>query len=142
MSLLALRPCIAQRAFYTICKLLDRICGFEQVEVSAAWPIAGHWNVFARKIYSLQDKLPLESFAGFEYGACCWRVRFGLRRYISRRPETTESTSAGPQDTAAWLQLQLTGLAGVGSATDAFLTDEIRGYAPSEVSSKQLFNGP
>ena len=118
------------------------ICGFEQVEVSAAWPIAGHWNVFAREVYSLQDKLPLESFAGFEYGACCWRVRFGLRRYISRRPETTDSTSAGPQDTAAWLQLQLTGLAGVGSATDAFLTDEIRGYAPSEVSSQKLFNGP
>jgi LPS-assembly protein len=118
------------------------ICGFEQVEVSAAWPIGGHWNAFAREVYSLQDKLPLESFAGFEYGACCWRVRFGLRRYISRRPETTDSTSAGPQDTAAWLQLQLTGLASVGSASDAFLTDEIRGYAPSEVSSQKLFNGP
>jgi LPS-assembly protein len=118
------------------------ICGFEQVEVSGAWPIAGHWNLFAREVYSLQDRQPLESFAGFEYGACCWRVRFGLRRYISRRPETADSTSAGPQDTAAWLQLELTGLASVGSASDAFLTDEIRGYAPSEVNSRKLFNGP
>jgi LPS-assembly protein len=118
------------------------ICGFEQVEVSGAWPIAGHWNAFAREVYSLQDKQPLESFAGFEYGACCWRVRFGLRRYISRRPATTDSTAAGPQDTAAWLQLELTGLASVGSASDTFLIDEIRGYTPSEANSQKLFNGP
>ena len=116
------------------------ICGFEQVEVSGAWPIADHWHAFAREVYSLQDKQPLESFAGFEYGSCCWRVRFGARRYISRRPLTPQSTEAGPQDTAAWLQLELTGLASVGSASDTFLIDEIRGYTPSE--AQKLFNGP
>jgi LPS-assembly protein len=118
------------------------ICGFEQVEFSGAWPIAGHWNAFAREVYSLQDKQPLESFAGFEYGSCCWRVRFGARRYISRRPLTAQSTESGPQDTAAWLQLELTGLASVGSASDTFLIDEIRGYTPSEASSQKLFKGP
>ena len=118
------------------------ICGFEQVEVSGAWPIAGHWNTFAREVYSLQDKRPLESFAGFEYGSCCWRVRFGARRYVSRRPLTPQTTEAGPQDTALWLQLELTGLASVGSASDAFLTDEIRGYTPAEVNSQKLFKGP
>ena len=116
------------------------ICGFEQVELSGAWPIAGHWNAFAREVYSLQDKQPLESFAGFEYGACCWRVRFGARRYISRRPLTAESTEAGPQDTAAWLQLELTGLASVGSASDTFLIDEIRGYTRPDANSQKLFN--
>jgi LPS-assembly protein len=118
------------------------ICGFEQVELSGAWPIAGHWNAFAREVYSLQDKQPLESFAGFEYGSCCWRVRFGARRYVSRRPLTPTSTETGPQDTAAWLQLELTGLASVGSASDAFLVDEIRGYTPAEASSQKLFKGP
>jgi LPS-assembly protein len=118
------------------------ICGFEQVELSGTWPIAGHWNVFGREVYSLQDKQPLESFAGFEYGSCCWRVRFGARRYISRRPLTAQSTEAGPQDTAAWLQLELTGLASVGSASDTFLIDEIRGYTPSEANSQKLFKGP
>jgi LPS-assembly protein len=118
------------------------ICGFEQVELSGTWPIAGHWNVFGREVYSLQDKQPLESFAGFEYGSCCWRVRFGARRYISRRPLTAQTTEAGPQDTAAWLQLELTGLASVGSASDTFLIDEIRGYTPSEANSQKLFKGP
>ncbi|MGH8209137.1 MAG: LPS-assembly protein LptD [Steroidobacteraceae bacterium] len=118
------------------------ICGFEQVEVSGAWPIAGHWNAFAREVYSLQDQQPLESFAGFEYGSCCWRVRFGARRYISRRPLTSQSTESGPQDTAAWLQLELTGLASVGSASDTFLIDEIRGYTPPEASSQKIFKSP
>ena len=118
------------------------ICGFEQVEASGAWPIADHWNIFAREVYSLQDKQPLESFAGFEYGSCCWRVRFGARRYISRRPLTPTSTEAGPQDTGAWLQLELTGLASVGSASDTFLRDEIRGYTPADVNSQKLFQGP
>ena len=115
------------------------ICGFEQVEVSGAWPIAGHWNAFAREVYSLQDKQPLESFAGFEYGSCCWRVRFGARRYISRRPLTPQSTETGPQDLGAWLQLELMGLASVGSASDTFLIDEIRGYTPSDANSQKLF---
>jgi LPS-assembly protein len=118
------------------------ICGFEQVEVSGAWPIANRWNAFAREVYSLQDKQPLESFAGFEYGSCCWRVRFGARRYISRRPLTPQSTEAGPQDTAVWLQLELNGLASVGSASDTFLIDEIRGYTPSDANSQKLFKGP
>jgi len=118
------------------------ICGFEQLELSAAWPIANRWRAFAREVYSLQDKQPLESFAGFEYGSCCWRVRFGARRYVSRRPLTPQSTESGPQDTAAWLQLELTGLASVGSASDTFLIDEIRGYTPSEVNSQKPFKGP
>jgi LPS-assembly protein len=124
------------------------ICGFEQVELSGAWPVANHWNVFAREVYSLQDKQALESFAGFEYGSCCWRVRLGARRYISRRPLaqstelTAQSTQAGPKDTAAWLQLELTGLASVGSASDTFLTNEIRGYTAAEANSQKLFKGP
>jgi hypothetical protein len=81
-------------------------------------------------------------------------VRFGARRYISRRPVnalnpaeagqpvTPQSAVAGPKDTAAWLQLELTGLASVGSASDTFLIDEIRGYTPSEANSQKLFKGP
>jgi LPS-assembly protein len=62
----------------------------------------------------------LERFLGFEYRACCWRVRFGARRYVTSRD--------GSMNTGVWLQLELSGLAGVGSASDAFLTEEIRGY--------------
>jgi hypothetical protein len=43
----------------------------------------------------------------------------------------------GSQSTGIWLQLELTGLASVGSASDAFLTEEIRGYrAPDAINPK------
>jgi LPS-assembly protein len=105
--------------------------GFDQVELSAAWPIKRRWNVFVRDVYSLRDPVrshatEVERFAGFEYRACCWRVRLGARRYVNSHDPTAGQT------TGVWLQLELTGLASVGSASDAFLTEAIRGYSPAQ----------
>ncbi len=104
--------------------------GFDQVELSGTWPIKGHFNVFAREVVSLRDSTELERFAGFEYRACCWRVRLGARRFVSSHD--------GSQTTGIWLQLELAGLAGVGSASDAFLTEEIRGYMPAEAPNSRV----
>ena len=70
--------------------------------------------------------------------------------FRSRRPPiitttngTVQSTAeAGPQDTSIWLELELTGLASVGSASDTFLTNEIRGYTVPDANSQKLFKGP
>src|SRR6185437_8620560 len=109
-------------------------CNVQQLEVSAAWPIGRSWSVFARGVYSLADQEALERFAGFEYRACCWSLRLGARRYVGARP-TTSTARTGPQDTGIWLQLELTGLASVGSASDASLADAIPGYTPTEPNS-------
>jgi LPS-assembly protein len=92
----------------------------EQTELSAAWPIGRSWNAFARYVYSIQDRKALEQFAGLEYSSCCWRMRVVGRKFVSSR--------TGGQDTGIYLQLELTGLASVGSAADAFLVGAIRGY--------------
>src|SRR5499427_3594313 len=104
--------------------------GYDQIELSAAWPIKRSWEVFAREVYSLRDPQnpngqEIEGFVGFEYRACCWRARFGARRYVNSHDPNAS------QKTGVWLQLELAGLAGVGSASDTFLTEEIRGYAPA-----------
>ena len=105
----------------------------EQAEVSAAWPISQHWNVFARGVYSLKDSEAIERFVGFEYSASCWKVRTLLRRFVSTRPPAGTTSTTGQQETGFFLQLELTGLASVGSAADTFLTESIRGYTrPSE----------
>jgi LPS-assembly protein len=109
-------------------------CNVEQVEVSGAWPIGRSWSVFARGVYSVADHEALERFAGFEYRACCWSLRLGARRYVGARP-TTSTARTGPQDTGIWLQLELTGLASVGSASDASLEEAIPGYTPAEANS-------
>ncbi len=93
----------------------------EQVDASVAWPVAGRWNVFARGVYSLRDDTLIEQFAGFEYAACCWRLRLVQRRYVSDR--------TGERDSSIALQLELRGLGSVG-LPDAFLERAIRGYSP------------
>ena len=93
----------------------------EQTEVSGAWPIGKRWNAYARAVYSLRDEKMLERFAGFEYKACCWRVRAVARRSVSNRE--------GTQESSFYIQLELNGLASVGDA-DAFLEHTIRGYSP------------
>ena len=100
-----------------------------QAELSSSWPVSDAWNVFVRGIYSLQDHKSLERFAGFEYRACCWKARIGGRSFVSNR--------TGASDTGVYLQLELTGLASVGSESDSFLTTAIRGYVPTENPIRQ-----
>jgi LPS-assembly protein len=98
----------------------------DQTEVSTAWPVGQKWNVFARYVYSMRDDKALERFAGLEYRDCCWRMRLVGRKFVSSR--------TGEQDTGIYLQLELTGLASVGSAADAFLTGAIRGYERPDIT--------
>jgi LPS-assembly protein len=97
----------------------DRI---EQVDVSSAWPIGDRWGAYGRWVYSLRDRDTLDQFAGFEYKACCYALRAVARRFISNRD--------GERETAFFIQLELKGLASVGTPADAFLERAIRGYSP------------
>jgi LPS-assembly protein len=104
----------------------------KQVEASGTWPIGRQWNLYGRVVYSLLDEQALDRFAGFEYAACCWKVRLVARRFLSTHPSPGETT--GRQNTGVFLQLELAGLASVGSAADALLTEAIPGYKPSQVT--------
>jgi LPS-assembly protein len=95
--------------------------GVEQVDTSIAWPVSDEWSLYGRWVYSLEDERTLERFLGFEYRACCWRLRVVSRRYVSSR--------TGESDSSIQLQLELDGLSSVGVAADAFLERSIRGYS-------------
>jgi LPS-assembly protein len=94
----------------------------EQADVSTAWPIGNRWNAYGRMVYSLRDGEMLDRFAGFEFKSCCYKLRFVARRFVSSRD--------GSQETGIYLQLELNGLASVGTPADAFLEHAIRGYSP------------
>lgn len=95
----------------------------EQVDGSVAWPISQRWSAYARMVYSLEESTTLDQFAGFEYRACCWRLRFVGRHYVSSHD--------GDTDTSFLVQLELNGLSSVGVGADAFLERSIRGYSRS-----------
>jgi LPS-assembly protein len=97
-----------------------------QSEVSAAWPISHGWHLLGRWVYDFNSHEGIDRLAGFEYRACCWRVRFLNRRYLIN--------GTGQEDTAWMFQIELSGLAGVGPATDAFLGTAIQGYSPPSLT--------
>jgi LPS-assembly protein len=95
----------------------------EQMDVSTAWPVTDQWRLYGRALYSLRDNKSIDSFAGFEFNSCCWRLRAVARQYVSRR--------SGDRDWGFYVQLELKGLSNVGQAADAFLEGAIRGYSAS-----------
>jgi len=98
--------------------LEDRV---EQWETSAAWRVNREWSLYGRYVYSVRDAQGIDSFAGVEYEACCWKLRVVASRYISNR--------TGEQDNSIAIQLELKGLSSVGTTSATFLERGIRGYS-------------
>ncbi|MGQ0503430.1 MAG: LPS-assembly protein LptD, partial [Panacagrimonas sp.] len=95
----------------------------EQADFSFLTPISGSWLLAGRTRYSLQDSESRESFLGVEYGTCCWAVRVSHRRFISN--------SSGDMDSGVYVQLQLKGLANIGTGSAELLPDrELDGERP------------
>jgi LPS-assembly protein len=92
----------------------------EQGDVSLVWPVSERWRIIGRYSYSFLDKERLEEFFGWEYEACCWRLRMVNRNYVSRRTGETDSSIS--------LQLELKGLSQRVTAPDDLLDRGILGY--------------
>jgi LPS-assembly protein len=91
----------------------------EQADFSLVWPVSDRWRIIGRYSYSLLDEERLEDFFGWEYEACCWRLRMVNRNYVARTGETDSSIS---------LQLELKGLSQRVTAPDDLLDRGILGY--------------
>jgi LPS-assembly protein len=92
----------------------------EQGDVSLVWPLAERWRLIGRYSYSFLDKERLEDFFGWEYEACCWRLRMVNRNYVSRRTGETDSSIS--------IQLELKGLSQRVTSPDDLLERGILGY--------------
>ena len=92
----------------------------EQGDVSLVWPLARRWRIIGRYSYSFLDKERLEDFVGWEYDACCWRLRMVNRNYVSRR--------TGESDSSISIVLELKGLSQRVAAPDELLDRGILGY--------------
>lgn len=92
----------------------------EQGDLSLVWPVSDRWRFIGRYSYSLLEEEPLEQFVGWEFEACCWRVRLVGRRYVSRR--------TGETDSSVSFQFQLNGLGQGASAPEQLLDRGILGY--------------
>jgi LPS-assembly protein len=106
-------------------ELLDPIGGItqiKQIDLSGQWPVSEHLTLLGRWNYSLTDKKTLESVAGIEYNGDCWVLRVVGQRLTT----TTQQTSTG-----IFLQLELNGLARVGTSPLELLRRSVPGYVPT-----------
>ena len=91
----------------------------EQINISSQWPLGMGWYGLGRWNYSLRENQPIEGLAGIEYDAGCWQARTVMQRV---------STATANANYALFFQLELGGLASIGSNPFMLLKRGIPGY--------------
>ncbi|MGH1360624.1 MAG: LPS-assembly protein LptD [Burkholderiaceae bacterium] len=113
-----------------------------QIDTSFQWPLGGRWTALGRINYSwidqrinesgtLESTRPgiIESVFGLQYSTECWASRFVVQRFATAQDERT---------TAFFIQMELTGVARIGTDPFAILKRNIPGYrVPGEQSVNQ-----
>ena len=94
----------------------------KQVDLSGQWPVADRWTLIGRWNYSVADHKTLEAVAGIEYNADCWVLRI-----VGQRLTTTTQQAT----TSVFVQLELNGLARVGTSPLELLRRSVPGYLPT-----------
>ncbi|MES0872697.1 LPS-assembly protein LptD [Sinimarinibacterium thermocellulolyticum] len=79
----------------------------EQTDVLLSTPLAAGFSLLGRWRYSVRDDNTLDALAGVRYETCCWGISTSYRRYVAN--------TQGRFDNGIYLQLDLKGLARVGS---------------------------
>jgi LPS-assembly protein len=105
--------------------LADPTGGFEQIkqiDLSGQWPVSDRWTLIGRWNYSIADHKTLEAVAGIEYNADCWVLRI-----VGQRLTTTTQQAT----TSVFVQLELNGLARVGTSPLELLRRSVPGYLPT-----------
>jgi LPS-assembly protein len=105
---------------------LDEI---EQVDFAAQWPLAARWFGVGRANYSIRDKRWVELLAGFEYRDDCWAVRMVGQSFV---------TIGEARTTSLLFQLQLNGVASIGTGLLEQLRRSIPGYQPIDAQQTAI----
>jgi LPS-assembly protein len=83
--------------------------------------VTHQWTLLGRFNYSLADRKLLEGIAGVEYNGDCWVLRAVLHRL---------ATTVDQTNTSFFIQLELNGLARVGTSPLDLLKRSVPGYVP------------
>ncbi len=102
-----------------------------QLDVSAAFPLAKNWALFFQTLYDLDENDSINDLVGVEYNDCCWRVRVVHQRNLNQA-FGSQIGSVVETKKATYLEFQLKGLGGVGTRVTSILEEFIRGYKSSD----------
>jgi LPS-assembly protein len=103
----------------------------QDLDVSGQWPLGGRWYGVGRVTRSLKENRITETIAGIEYDGGCWVFRTAMHRFATNPDDVTQ---------AIFLQLDLNGLASVGSSPVNLLKRSVAGYGKiNEPVSDRVF---
>jgi LPS-assembly protein len=100
----------------------------KQFDIAAQWPLTPRWTLLGRWNYSFVDSKTLEALAGVEYNADCWV----LRAVVHRLTTTSEQGT-----TSVYVQLELSGLARIGTNPLDLLRRSVPGFLRSNDPARQ-----
>jgi LPS-assembly protein len=106
----------------------------EQINASTQWPLGRGYYGLARANYSIREGSMIEGLAGIEYDAGCWQSRFVVQRV---------QTATADANFAMFFQLELGGIASIGSNPLQLINRNIPGYKSSGLlpdNYRQLYN--
>lgn len=106
----------------TIVNSVATTSGIDQFNISGQWPLSTGWYGIGRFNYSLREKQLIESLAGVEYDAGCWQARTVIQRV---------TTATSQPNYALFFQLELGGLASIGSNPMTVIKRSVPGYISS-----------
>ena len=107
----------------------------KQAELSTYAPLSQHLAVTGRWHYDLESQRTLEAFVGVEYDDCCIKLRLIARQYLENPsyrgyglPQALLPVNELRTDRGLLLEVELKGLAGIGSKVETLLRRSIYGY--------------
>ncbi|MCC7041696.1 MAG: LPS-assembly protein LptD [Burkholderiales bacterium] len=106
-------------------ELVDQLSGqseLKQTYLSGQWPLSESWTFMGAWNYSFPDRKTLEAVLGLEYNGGCWALRVVGQQL---------TTSTETRTNAIFVQLELNGLARVGTSPLELLRRTVPGYLRS-----------
>jgi len=100
----------------------------KQFDIATQWPLTSQLTFLGRWNYSLVRSKTLEALAGIEYNADCWVLRAVVHRLTTTSDQGT---------TSVYVQLELTGLARLGTNPLDLLRRSVPGFLRSNDPARQ-----
>jgi LPS-assembly protein len=110
-----------------------QVSQLKQIDASGQWPLSNNWSVIGRWNYSLVDAKTLEGVIGFEYNGGCWVFRIAAQRLQTNTQQVSNSV---------FVQLELNGLARLGTNPVDVFTRNVAGYTTSNDPTRRPSGEP
>ena len=104
----------------------------DQLDAAFVSPISRQWFAMGRANYDIENRQELETFLGFEYNNCCYRIRVLARRWLDSNIANLALDNDPVFDQGLFFELHLKGLGGSGAKLNQILEDAIPGYRRRE----------